>query len=157
VDGGLMSKNITAKDLGLTVEKKELPLFKWFLASYLFGKRIQQDIAQQTWEVFIKHGIDTPKKIANQSWQQIVDLLGEGHYRRYDESTARNLLEMSHELIRDYHGNLLNMYNECHDEKEFIKRLQKLKGVGPKTTEIFMREAQPVLITVDNNQGRNYE
>lgn len=152
-----MSKNITAKDLGLKVEKKELPLFKWFLASYLFGKRIQQDVAQQTWEVFMKHGIDTPKKIANQSWQQIVDLLGEGNYRRYDESTARNLLDMAHELIRDYHGNLLNMYNECCDDREFVKRLQKLKGVGPKTAEIFMREAQPVLIVIDNNQGRNYE
>ncbi len=140
-----MRKKISAADLGLKIEKKERVLFRWFLASYLFGKRIQQDIARQTWEVFIKRGIDTPQKIAKHSWQQLVDLLGEGHYRRYDESTARNLLDMSHALIRDYHGNLLNMYNDCKDEKEFAKRLQKLKGVGPKTTEIFMREAQPVL------------
>lgn len=97
----------------------------------------------------MKHGIDTPKKIAGQSWQQLVDLLGEGHYRRYDESTAHNLLEMSRELVRDYHGNLLNMYDGCDDEKEFMKKLQKLKGVGPKTAEIFMREAQPVLIHVE--------
>lgn len=141
-----MSRNITADDLGIKMEKKEKPLFRWFLASYLFGKRIQQDIARQTWEVFMKHGIDTPKKIASQSWQQLVDLLGEGHYRRYDESTARNLLEMSRALIRDYHGNLLNMYDSCGDEKEFSKQLQMLKGVGPKTTEIFMREAQPILV-----------
>jgi endonuclease III len=147
-----MTNNITADDLGLKVERKEKPLFKWFLASYLFGKRIQQGVAQQTWEVFMKHGIDTPKKIAGQSWQQLVDLLGEGHYRRYDESTARNLLEMSRELVRDYHGNLLNMYDDCGGEKEFTKRLMKLKGVGPKTAEIFMREAQPVLIHVDERK-----
>lgn len=142
-----MNSHITAQDLGLKVEKKERVLFKWFLASYLFGKRIQQDIARQTWEVFMKHGIDTPKKISEQSWQQLVDLLGEGHYRRYDESTARNLLDMSRALVRDYHGNLLNMYDCCGGEKEFMKRLMKLKGVGPKTAEIFMREAQPVLAT----------
>lgn len=141
-----MRTNITADDLGIKMEKKEKPLFKWFLASYLLGKRIQQDIAHQTWKVFMRHGIDTPKKIASQSWQQLVDLLGEGRYRRYDESTARNLLEMSRALIRDYHGNLLNMYDSCDDEKEFCRQLQTLKGVGPKTTEIFMREAQPVLV-----------
>lgn len=146
-----MKHIVTSKDLGIVIEKKEHSLFKWFLASYLFGKRIQHGVARQTWEVFMKHGIDTPKKIANQSWQQLVDLLGEGHYRRYDESTARNLHEMSKELVRDYHGNLLNMYNECGDEKEFIHRLLRLKGVGPKTTEIFMREAQPVLVYNDRD------
>lgn len=147
-----MRKNITAEELGLTIEKKERPLFQWFLASYLFGKRIQQDIARQTWEVFMKRGINTPQEIAKRSWQELVDLLGEGHYRRYDESTARNMLEMARQLVRDYHGNLLNMYNECSDEKEFVKRLQKLKGVGPKTSEIFMREAHPVLINVEERR-----
>ncbi|MFA5172703.1 MAG: hypothetical protein WC426_14165 [Sulfuriferula sp.] len=144
-----MSTNITAQDLGITVEKKERELFKWFLASYLFGKRIQQDIAKQTWEVFMKHGIDSPQKIANHSWQQLVDLLGKGNYKRYDESTAHNLLDMSRTLIRENHGSLLNMYDCCGDEKIFMKNLLKLKGVGPKTAEIFMREAQPVLVRAE--------
>ena len=149
-----MNSTITAADLGLRVERKERVLFQWFLASYLFGKRIQQDIARQTWEVFMKHDIDTPKKIAGKSWQQLVNLLGEGHYRRYDESMAHNLLEMSRQLVREYHGNLLNMFDECADYSEFSSRLQKLKGVGPKTAEIFLREAQPVLIPVNNDERR---
>lgn len=144
-----MTKNITANDLGLTIEKKEHVLFKWFLASYLFGKRIQQDVARQTWEVFMEKGIDTPRKIADKSWQDLVRILGEGNYRRYDESTARNLLEMSHQLIREHHGNLLNMYNCCDNPQDFAKKLQKLKGVGPKTAQIFMREAQPVLVRIN--------
>jgi endonuclease III len=148
----MTSKNITANDLGLTIEKKERVLFKWFLASYLFGKRIQQNVARQTWEVFMKHGVDTPQKIVNRSSQDIVELLGEGNYRRYDESTARNMLEMSRQLIRDHHGNLLNMYDCCNDPKEFMKQLQKLKGVGPKTAEIFMREAQPVLVHISDGR-----
>jgi endonuclease III len=140
-----MRSKITATELGLTVSKKETQLFKWFLASYLFGKRIRQDIARRTWEVFMKHGVDTPRKIANHNCQQLVELLGEGNYKRYDESTARNLLEVSHTLLRDYHGKIMTMYEASSDEKDFVKRLQSLKGVGPKTAEIFMREAKPAL------------
>lgn len=154
-----MKHTITSQDLGIVIENKEKPLFQWFLASYLFGKRIQHKVAHQTWEVFMKHGIDTPKKIASQSWQQLVELLGEGHFRRHDESIARNLHEMSKELVRDYHGNLLNMYNDCDSDHEFMRRLQKLKGVGPSVAEIFMREAQPILVQVerDNRRGSRLE
>lgn len=137
---------ITAEQLGIHIEKKERELFKWFLASYLFGKRIQQDVARQTWELFMKKGIDSPKKIASHSHEQLVALLGEGHYKRYDESTARSLLAMARALVRDYHGNLLNMFDHCDNVKDFEKQLMGLKGVGPKTTEIFMREARPVLV-----------
>lgn len=142
---------IRAKDLGIQLEKKEQPLFEWFLASYLLGKRIQQNIATQTWSVFMKHGINTPHKIIEKSWQELVDLLGEGHYRRYDESTARNLRDMAHTLIRDYHGKLLNMYNKSRDFDDFSRQLQRLKGVGPKTAEIFLREARNVL--ADEEKG----
>ena len=137
---------ITAKELGITIERKERELFKWFLASYLFGKRIQQDVAVRTWEIFMKKGIDSPKRIASKSQQQLVELLGEGNYRRFDESTAHNMLDMAKELVRDHHGNLLNMFDGCDDTKDFEMKLLKLKGVGPKTAEIFMREARPVLV-----------
>ena len=148
----MSSRTITAEDLGITVERKERPLFQWFLASYLLGKRIQQHVARQTWEIFIKEGIDTPQRIAGQSVQQVVDIFGRGDYRRHDESTAHHLLDMARTLVREHHGNLLNMYDECGDDKEFKKRLQTLKGVGPMTTDIFMREAQPGLIQVDDRR-----
>lgn len=79
-----MSKTTSAADLGLTLAADdEQALFGWFLASYLFGKRISQTIAAQAWTViYRRHGRDTPRKILNLSWQQLVDQLGEGHYRR---------------------------------------------------------------------------
>jgi 3-methyladenine DNA glycosylase/8-oxoguanine DNA glycosylase len=61
---------------------------------------------------------------------------------------------MSRQLIHEYHGNLLNMYDDCDDDKDFVKRLQRLKGVGPKTAEIFMREAQPVLVQTNGGRSR---
>jgi 3-methyladenine DNA glycosylase/8-oxoguanine DNA glycosylase len=46
------------------------------------------------------------------------------------------------QLIRDYEGSLVLMYESSASEDEFSKRLQKLYGVGPKTAEIFMRETE---------------
>ncbi|MNI96778.1 hypothetical protein D3C87_2137000 [compost metagenome] len=46
------------------------------------------------------------------------------------------------QLIREYEGSLMFMFDSSSDENEFSKRLQKLFGVGPKTAEIFMRETE---------------
>lgn len=142
-----MSKTISAADLGLTLATAdEQALFGWFLASYLFGKRISQTIAAQAWTViYRRHGRDTPRKILNLSWQQLVDQLGEGHYRRYDESTATRLLEACRQLQDDYHGRFADLRAASADRADFERRLQTLKGVGPKTCEIFMREAGGLL------------
>ena len=138
-----MSKNIGAKDLGIdTASQDEQPLFRWFLASYLFGKRISQEIAKNTWEAFMKHGVDTPRKIANRSWQELVDILGEGHYRRYDESTASNLHDMAGYLIEQYSGKITNLIHEASSRRELEQKLQEIKGVGPKTAQIFSREVK---------------
>ena len=142
-----MSKTISAADLDLTLAvDDEAALFGWFLASYLFGKRISQAIAAQAWTVlYRKYRRDTPRKLLNLSWQQLVDYLGEGHYRRYDESTATRLLEVCQHLQQDYGGRFIRLRDVSADRADFERRLQVLKGVGPKTCEIFMREAGPVL------------
>lgn len=95
-------------------------------------------------EVFMKHDRDTPGKIQNCSWQELVDLLGEGGYTRYDESTASNLLEITRKLLDEYDGKISNIYDSSDNKKDFESRLQEFKDVGPKTVEIFMREVKPV-------------
>ncbi|WP_282288424.1 DNA methylase [Pseudomonas sp. PS02302] len=142
-----MSKTTSAADLGLTLEvDDESALFGWFLASYLFGKRISQGIAAQAWTVLYRtYGRDTPRKLLNLSRQQLVSYLGEGHYRRYDESTATRLLDVCRHLQEDYGGSFLRLREASVDRAEFERRLQTLQGVGPNTCEIFMRETGPVL------------
>lgn len=85
-----MSKQVSAADLGLNLSAEdEQALFKWFIASFLFGKRIQQGIAVQTYHVLVEqHGRDTARKLCNCTHRQLVSMLGEGGYTRYDESTA---------------------------------------------------------------------
>ncbi|TLX63897.1 DNA methylase [Stutzerimonas nosocomialis] len=138
-----MAAQISAKDLGIDIEKGEGELFKWFLASFLFGKRIQQDIAAEAYRVIVdKHKRDTPRKLGNCSWQQIVDMLGEGHYVRYDESTADRLLKLCEKLNTEYGGKLGRLHEMSESRKDLEKRLAEFEGVGPKTVEIFMREAK---------------
>lgn len=140
-----MAAQISAKDLGIDIEKGEGELFKWFLASVLFGKRIQQDIAAEAYRVIVdKHKRDTPRKLGNCSWQQIVDMLGEGHYVRYDESTADRLLKLCEKLNTEYGGKLGRLHEMSESRKDLEKRLAEFEGVGPKTVEIFMREAKKV-------------
>jgi len=140
-----MAREISAKDLGIEIEKGEGDLFKWFIASFLFGKRIQQDIAAEAYRVIVdKHKRDTPRKLCNCSRQQLVSMLGEGRYVRYDESTAERLLKLCDKLNNDYGGKLGNIHEQSENRKALEKRLAEFEGVGPKTVEIFMREAAQV-------------
>jgi len=131
-----------AEDFGLDVLSGDDDMFRWFLLSYLFGKPIQSSVAAQTWQLFIDRKIDTPWAILQLSHRQLVNILDEGKYTRYDEVMARALRTCMQQLIDDYEGSLWLLYESSMDEEEFSKRLQKFYGVGPKTAEIFMRETE---------------
>lgn len=131
-----------AEEFGLDVLSGDDDMFRWFLLSYLFGKPIQSSVAAQTWQIFIDRKIDTPWAIVNLKHRQLVHILDEGKYTRYDEVMARALQICMKQLIDDYEGSLWLMYESSMDEDEFSKRLQKFYGVGPKTAEIFMRETE---------------
>ena len=136
----MANKVYTTAELGLDILSSEDDLFRWFLLAYLFGKPIQSSVALQTWHVLINHQLDIPWKILDTKHRRLVQLLDEGKYTRYDESTARGLQECMRQLIRDYDGSVLLLIESSQNEEELSKRLQKLYGIGPKTAEIFMRE-----------------
>lgn len=138
-----MSKQVSAADLGLNLSAEdEQALFKWFIASFLFGKRIQQGIAVQTYRVLVEqHGRDTVRKLCNCTHRQLVSMLGEGGYTRYDESTAERLLKLGKKLTDEYHGRVSAIHAASESRQELEKRLAEFDGIGPKTVEIFMREA----------------
>lgn len=131
-----------AIDFDLDVTSGDDDMFRWFLLAYLFGKPIQSRVAAATWKLLIDHGLDTPWAILDTPHRRLVQLLDEGKYTRYDESTARGLHKCMEQLIRDYEGSLLLLFESSMDEDDFSKRLQKLYGIGPKTAEIFMRETE---------------
>ncbi len=131
-----------ASEFDLDITSGDDDMFRWFLLCYLFGKPIQSNVAVQTWRLFIDNGYDTPWAIVQAKGRSLTHLLYEGKYTRYAESTDRGMRTCMEQLIRDYEGSLVIMYEQSLNEEEFSKRLQKLHGVGPKVAEIFMRETE---------------
>jgi 3-methyladenine DNA glycosylase/8-oxoguanine DNA glycosylase len=72
-------------------------------------------------------------------------MLGQAHYVRYDETTAARLLALASKLNAEYGGKVSNIVQASADRQAFEKRLSEFEGIGPKTIEIFMREAAAVL------------
>ncbi|MBD8730310.1 DNA methylase [Pseudomonas sp. CFBP 13710] len=140
-----MSKHVTAHELGIDINEQH-GLFKWLLASFLMGKRIQADIAVEAYRVLVdKHNRDTPRKLSNCTHRELVAMLGEAHYVRYDESTATRLSAFAKKLQAEYDGTIGGMRAASTDRRDFERKLEAFEGVGPKTVEIFMREAGGVL------------
>lgn len=131
-----------ASDYNLDVTSGDTDMFFWFLLCYLFGKPIQSNVAVQTWRLMLDAKLDTPWAIADASRGKLTRILYEGKYTRYAESTARGLQECMKQLVRDYDGSLMLMFEYSEDDEQFSKRLQKFYGVGPKVAEIFMREME---------------
>ncbi|MCK6190529.1 DNA methylase [Pseudomonas sp. EYE_354] len=142
-----MAGVITAADLGIELKPDDdSSLFKWFIASFLMGKRIQASIAAQAYKVIVQeHGRDTARKLQHCTPRELVAMLGRAHYVRYDETTAQRLLDLSAKLNADYAGKLTQMRSASADRQAFEQRLAEFEGVGPKTIEIFMRDAAAVL------------
>jgi endonuclease III len=134
-----------SEELGINLDSgRDGEVFRWFLASILFGKRISEGIAANTYLEFKKADLLAPQKILNAGWDRLVELLDAGGYVRYDFSTASKLLEIMKGLIGKYNGSLIRLYRESKDDKDLERRLLEFKGVGPVTVNIFLRELRHV-------------
>jgi len=133
-----------SSQLGIDLEsKKESEIFKWFLASLLFGKRIGESIVVKTYKSFSSQKITTPDKILSTGWDGLVRVLDEGGYVRYDFSTATKLLELM-EGLKSKYGTLTNLHEQAESSKDLEEKLQEFKGIGPTTANIFLRELRTV-------------
>jgi endonuclease III len=132
--------------LGIDIsEGKEDEVFKWFLASLLFGAPKTESSVVKTYRCFQKHGVLTPKQILKTGWDDLVKILDEGGYTRYDFKTADRLLEVARNLTEKYSGSLCLIHSESSGAHDFENRLKNLgRGVGNVTVSIFLRELRAV-------------
>ena len=131
-----------AEALGIRLAvAEEGEVFKWFLASFLYGARISEAIAARTYQEFERRKLLTPQAIQDVGWDGLVQVLDAGGYVRYDFSTATKLLEVTADLLMHYAGKLSNVHAAADGPRDLERRLQKIgKGVGPVTANIFLRE-----------------
>ncbi len=135
-----------SRALGIELESlSEEEIFKWFLASILYGAPIRESSATKTFHVFMREGLITPRLILKKGWDGLVSLLDEGGYTRYDFKTATKLIEMSKNLIRRYGGSLSALHESSADSEDLKSRIMDLaKGIGAGTAEIFLREMRGI-------------
>lgn len=132
--------------MGIKIETgDESEIFKWFLASVLFGAPIRAETAIKTYKCFENRGILSPSKIVETGWNGLVEILDEGGYTRYDFKTATKLLEIAENLQRRYRGSLNLLHEKAVDARDLERKIKELaKGIGDATVSIFLRELREV-------------
>ncbi|MEA3421771.1 MAG: hypothetical protein U9Q97_08875, partial [Acidobacteriota bacterium] len=119
-------------------------IFKWFLASILFGTRISEAIAGNTYQTFEKYNLLEPRKILKAGWGFLVNpIMREGGYVRYDGKTSSQILKNCETLLQKYRGSLKELHEEAQNSKDLEDKLTNFYGIGPITTNIFLRELRP--------------
>lgn len=143
-----------SSELGIDIDSRDPEeIFKWFLASLLFGSRIRQNVAVRTYREFEKRGVLTPDDIIRTGWEGLVDILDSGGYVRYDYITATKLLDIAESLNKMYGGDLNRLHEDAKDARDLESKLMEFKGVGPVTANIFLRELRGVWQKADPLPG----
>jgi 3-methyladenine DNA glycosylase/8-oxoguanine DNA glycosylase len=140
-----MTTLITAADLGIDTSTDQ-GLFDWFLASLLFGRPVPQKVAASAFQKFREDGWDSPERFTADDQHPLWHELWEGDYHRMSSVMSEELRDVMRALIADYDGSVAGLVRTATTREEISQRLQRFKGVGPKTAEIFLREVPDALI-----------
>ncbi|MGW9117164.1 endonuclease [Streptomyces sp. NPDC055663] len=134
-----------AAEAGIRLRNTPQPLYQLLVLSDLLSARIRASVAVSAARALFAHGMRSPRRMAGATWQQRVDALGEGGYRRYDERTATQLGEGAQLLLADYGGDLRRLREEADGDLDALRAgLRRTPGIGPAGADIFVREVQAV-------------
>ncbi|MFC4607544.1 endonuclease [Streptomyces maoxianensis] len=134
-----------AEEAGIRLRNTPQPLYRLLVLAVLLSVRIRSGIAVAAARALYDAGLGDPKRMAAATWQDRVDALGRGGYRRYDEGTSTQLGDGAELLISTYGGDLRRLREEADGDAGALRRLlRKFPGLGPAGADIFLREVQGV-------------
>lgn len=134
-----------AEEAGIALKDTPQPLYRLLVLAHLLSARIRGSVAVATARALQEAGLSDPRRMADAGWQERVDALGRGGYRRYDERTATQLGEAAELLTERWGGDLRRLREEGDGKVPEVRRLlQEFPGVGPTGADIFLREVQRV-------------
>jgi len=141
----LKKSQLYSEELGICLkENNEKEIFKWFLASILFGARITETIAKNTYKTFEKYALLEPKRILNAGRDFLINpIMREGGYVRYDGKKSTQILKNCETLLEIYRGSLIKLYEIAKNKQDLENRLMNFYGIGAITVNIFLRELRP--------------
>ena len=134
-----------AEQAGITLRDKPAPLFQLLVLTMLSSARIDADIAVSSAKELFAAGWRTPEKLRDATWQERVDALVRGGYRRYDESTSTQLEKLATHVLDVHGGDLRRLRPESHDGvDDLLAALTDVPRIGDTGAAIFCREVQVV-------------
>ncbi|MEV5290831.1 endonuclease [Streptomyces sp. NPDC053741] len=134
-----------AAEAGIRLRDTPQPLYQLLVLSDLLSARIRAGIAVAAARALFSRGLRTPRRMADATWQERVDALGEGGYRRYDERTATQLGDGALLLLDAFGGDLRRLRREAGGDVHALHSgLRRFPGIGPTGADIFLREVQTV-------------
>ncbi|MFJ6608770.1 endonuclease [Streptomyces sp. NPDC091289] len=134
-----------AAEAGIRLRDTPQPLYQLLVLSHLLSARIRAPVAVAAARALFAHGMRTPRRMADATWQQRVDALGEGGYRRYDERTSTQLGEGAHLVLDVWKGDLRRLRAEADGDGGALRAgLRRVRGIGPAGADIFVREVQTI-------------
>ncbi|MFI5520073.1 endonuclease [Streptomyces platensis] len=134
-----------AAESGIRLRNTPQPLYQALVLAHLLSARIRASVAVASARALFDAGMRSPRRMADATWQQRVDALGKGGYRRYDERTSTQLGAAAELLLEEYNGDLRRMRDASDgDLGELRGALRKVPGLGPAGADIFLREVQGV-------------
>lgn len=131
-------------ELGIDVDGGDDQVERWFLASTLFGTRISAAIAGRAFRVLDQAGITRVGRARDVAWDELVALLDQGGYARYDFRTATRLQTLAGALGSRYGGHVAAIGRDFPDYAGLRDALDALPGWGPVTVGLFLRELRGV-------------
>ena len=134
-----------AEEAGISLHDKPAPLYQLLVLTLLLSHRISADLAVEAAKALFASGYRTPERMRDATWQDRVDALGRGHFRRYDESTATALGDVAVMILDRWDGDLRQLRDagDC-DPDRVCDLLMEFKGIGATGADIFLREVQAV-------------
>jgi hypothetical protein len=134
-----------AEQAGIKLADRPSPLYQVLVAATLASAPISAEIAAAAARELWAAGLRTPRAMRDAGWQDRVDALGRGHYRRYDERTATELGDQASLLCQRWRGDLRRLRDEAGGDGGRIESLlTAFPGIGPAGASIFRREVQVV-------------
>jgi endonuclease III len=134
-----------AEEAGIRLADRPAPLYQLLVLVTLLSARISAGVAVAAARELFRAGYRTPQAMLEASWQDRVDALGRGHYRRYDERTATMLGDGARLCRERWRGDLRRLHAEGDGDLSRLRRLlTEFPGIGPTGADIFLREVQLV-------------
>ncbi|MEE4118455.1 MAG: hypothetical protein V2I65_05525 [Paracoccaceae bacterium] len=117
-------------------------LFHWLVGAIMLSARISAANAVQAARALRAAGLHRIDAIEATDRAELVRVLNENGYARYDESTADYIRDTALWVRERYDGDLRRLRDDGGGADAVLKRLQGAKGLGPLGAHIFAREAQ---------------